>query len=177
MKRNQKEKVSKPLALWKKILLNIIFVFAACYLVRLCYVNFPGYAFVYDSILRHHLDIAKVNKHATVEQRTEAKLGFDYKYLKFIKDNTPENAVIWMPGTRDDYYPPGVESSFQGEIYNKMFRLRILYPRKIVDNGDTTNKYADKITHIAIVYGKGYEMLPYEVEEKNDFAVFPLIIN
>jgi hypothetical protein len=36
-----------------------------------------------------------------------------------------------------------------------------------------TSLYADSITHVAIVNGRGYERLNYPVATKEDFTVLP----
>lgn len=159
--------------LTRKIVLNVFSATIAALLLWQCYKIFPTYEWVHKGLLVGNYRFASANRRLTADQRREAKLGFNFKFLSFIRQNTPENAVIWMP-SHTAYFPEGVESPFSGDVASKLYRLRVLYPRKIVDEGDPANKYAGQITHVAIINGIGYEQLNYTPEEKHPFAVFPI---
>lgn len=158
----------------QKIALNVLCAAAAAFLVWKCYKAIPSYQWVHKMLLQENYEFASANKHLNPDQRREAKLGFNFRYLYFVKQNTPENAVIWMPA-RSAYFPEGVDSHFTADIVSKLYRLRVLYPRKIVDAGDTGNIYAGQITHVAIVNGFGYEHLDNMPEEQPLFTVIPVI--
>lgn len=116
-------------------------------LFKLC----PGYHWVYADLLKGNLEIAKKYPQLTFDQKMQMKLGFDYRYLMYVRDATPEDAVI--------RYPSGAAFGKKGSpfkhISNKIFATRFLYPRKLVQENEMgTSKYAGKITHVAIVNGE-----------------------
>ena len=93
---------------------------------------------------------------------------------KFVKESTPENAVILLPG-KEAFYPEGEERIFSGEPYNKLWAIRFLYPRRVIIPSELgKTPWSEKITHVAIVNGRGYEYLDYEVEQKAPHAVLPM---
>lgn len=164
---------NRKINLPRKIALNILFAMAAGFLVWKCYKTVPSYQWVHNTLLRSSYKFASANKHLNSDQRREAKLGFDFRFLYFVKQSTPNDAVIWMP-PRSAYFPEGSDSPFTSDIVSKLYRLRVLYPRKIVDAGDTGNCFAKQITHAAIINGVGYEQLDYTPQEKHPFTVLPI---
>lgn len=169
----EKDKSNASVGMFRKISLNVISVLFAWLLVFFCYKKNSSYAWVYDSLLVGNYKIASANKHLTIDEVREFKIGFNFSYLMFLKAHTPENAVIWMP-ERKAYFPEGKKSPFSGDIASKMYRLRVLYPRKIVDAGENNNKYSKKITHVAVLDGQGADKLNYKLKEVLDFAVYPV---
>ncbi|MDR1259033.1 MAG: hypothetical protein LBK65_07140 [Tannerellaceae bacterium] len=134
-----------------------------------------GYNWVYNMMLKGNMELIKANPDATIEQRNEFKLGTDYSYLLYVKNSTPEDAVILYP-SHEDFFPPGVESPFKQNISNKIWALRFLYPRKLVLPSEMgTNRYTNDITHVAIVNGRGYERLNYETEAEIPTTEFTVI--
>jgi hypothetical protein len=109
-----------------------------------------------------------------MDERREMKMGFSFRYMKFVRDCTPETAVILMP-PREVYFPPGEKSDFEGDVGHKLWRLRVLYPRRLIDKPELgVNVYSDSITHVAIVNGWGYDYLHYPVSERVRYAVLPV---
>jgi hypothetical protein len=157
----------------KAILFNLLAVVIAIILVRACYKNVAAYSWAYDTLLKGNYELLSKHKNLTIDEKKEMKMGFSFAYLKFVRDNTPEDAVILFPGF-DAFFPEGQKSNFTGEPYNKLWCLNTLYPRKIVYVQETDNPDANKITHVAIVNGWGYDKLNYEVQQKTQYAVFPL---
>ncbi len=137
----------------------------------------PGYQWAVHTTLYQNYNAMKQIKaqtRGTLDDRFMVKLGASYEYLYSIKASTPEDAVILLPG-RDAFFPQGEQSVFQGkEPYNKLWATRFLYPRRVVipsELGKTS--WSEKITHVAIAYGNGYEYLDYEVTPQHAFAVIP----
>jgi hypothetical protein len=157
----------------KSILFNLLAVATAIILIRACYKNVMGYTWMYDSLLKGNYELISKHKNLTVDERKEMKMGFTFAFLKFVRDNTPEDAIILFPG-RDVFFPEGQKSNFNGEPTTKLWCLNTLYPRKIVYVNEVDNIYSDRITHVAIVDGWGYDRLNYEVPQKIQYAVFPL---
>ncbi|MDR1557899.1 MAG: hypothetical protein LBS88_12865 [Tannerellaceae bacterium] len=144
------------------------------FLLSRCLEVQQGYNWAYNSLLKGNMATIRANPNLTVAQKNEMKLGIDYAYLQFVRNATPEDAVILYPSV-DDFFPEGVESPFKHGISNKMWGLRFLYPRKLVLPSEMeTNRYAGDITHVAIVNGRGYERLNYEVDASVVHGVLPV---
>lgn len=134
----------------------------------------PGYAFVFNDLVKKNMEIMDKYKNLTYEEKMEAKLGFNYKFLNYIKQNTPEDAVIIMPPD-SIFYPKGKKSNFTDFMGTSGYSSYFVYPRKLVYEGQpkTAALYA-KATHVAIVNFWGYEKLAYTVAQKEQFSVLPL---
>lgn len=160
---------------------NVCVALVAGFFLFKCLEVQQGYKWAYYSLMKGNMATIRENPHLTLEQRNEMKLGFDYAYLQFLKNATPEDAVILYP-SREDFFPEGVESPFKQDVSNKIWALRFLYPRKLalpseLEIGGSqmeTNRYAKDVTHVAIVNGRGYERLDYEVETPVVHGVLPV---
>jgi hypothetical protein len=157
----------------KTVLFNFLAVIVAIVLIRACYKNVMGYTWVYDSLLKGNYELISQYKHLTIDEKKEMKMGFTFTWLKFVRDNTPEDAVVLFPN-HDVFFPEGQKSNFNGEPLHKIWCLNTLYPRRIVYADEVDNSYAGRITHVAIVNGWGYDRLNYEVPQKMQYAVLPL---
>lgn len=134
-----------------------------------------SYNWVYNGLLKGNMETIKKYPDLTLDQKFEMKLGYTYTYLNFIKNNTPQNAVILYPGS-EAFFPKDVKSPFEGTPYNKIWATRFLYPRKLIIPSEVgKNHYSDKITHVAIVNGLGYDKLNYEPKERYKNCVMPII--
>ena len=164
-----------------RIAKNVCAALVAGFFLFKCLEVQQGYNWAYYSLMKGNMATIRENPHLTLEQRNEMKLGFDYAYLQFLKNATPEDAVILYP-SREDFFPEGVESPFKQDVSNKIWALRFLYPRKLalpseLEIGGSqmeTNRYAKDVTHVAIVNGRGYERLDYEVETPVVHGVLPV---
>lgn len=153
---------------------NIGVVLIAFLLVSFAFEKIPGYGWIYNDLLKGNMELIRKYKNTPIEGRNEMKLGFTYAYLRYIAQQTPSDAVILMP-QRSAYFPANGKTEFTGQPYNKIWALRFLYPRKIVIDGqEKANKYIDKVTHVAIVNGWGYDKLHYSVSNPAQNAVLPL---
>ncbi|MDR1416364.1 MAG: glycosyltransferase family 2 protein, partial [Prevotellaceae bacterium] len=112
-------------------------------------------------------------RNATLDERYQMKLGFDYVFLNHIKQNTPEDAVILFP-LKKCTTEKGGDSQLSGNINSKYWVTHFVYPRRILykDEQETNSRYSD-VTHVAIVAGHGYEDLNYPVMERYYFTVLP----
>ncbi|MDR1880392.1 MAG: hypothetical protein LBQ78_05615 [Tannerellaceae bacterium] len=166
------EKRKTTLGLW--LLRNLAVAAVAGWMTFLCIEKQAGYHWVYNGLLKGNMKTIIQYPNLTVDQKNEIKLEFDYVYLRFLKNSTPENAVILYP-SHEDFYPKDKQSPFKQDISNKLWGLRFLYPRKLVLPSEMeTNRYARDITHVAIVNGRGYERLNYTVDDMHEHAVLPV---
>ena len=56
----------------------------------------PGYNWAYN-MLKGNLEVTQHYAHTTTDQRFEMKLGLAHVYLRYLKENTPPDAVILLP--------------------------------------------------------------------------------
>jgi hypothetical protein len=132
-----------------------------------------GYQWVWKDLLVGNWKYIQIHRKANIEERNQMKLGFDYAYLNYIKKNTPEDAVILFPSKAHITEQNG-KQKLSNNVTSKNWMTHFVYPRTALykDEKDTNPLY-DKVTHIAIVAGHGYEDLEYEVKEKQAFTVLP----
>lgn len=57
----------------------------------------PGYNWAYN-MLQKNLETIRHYSRTTTDNRFEMKLGLSHVYLRYVKESTPENAVILLPG-------------------------------------------------------------------------------
>lgn len=156
----------------QKILYNLIGGILGVLIIAACFKQ-PGYKFVKEMLEGNYKTI-KNNPHATIDQRFEAKLGTTYRACQYIRQNTPDTAVLLWPDN-DDFCPKGVNSGFASEMGNKMYGLRFLHPRRLImkkELPELQNK--DIITHVVVVHDSCREYLPYPLAGHIEFAVLPM---
>lgn len=137
----------------------------------------PAYTWVKESYLKSNKMIADQYPDASFDDRMSIKLGADYNYLIFLRDNTPENAVIYYPSSGDfrASHPAVQQNPFNGKLNDKLTAVRILYPRKVVtENEYGKTSWTKKITHVAIVNGKNLEKVPYKVADTYINGILPV---
>lgn len=132
-----------------------------------------GYNWTYNNLLRKNFTYITKYPKLNFDQKMISKFGASYEYLMHLRMQTPKSAVILFPENKD-FRVEG--SPFQaGELADKRSAIRFLYPRKLVLGSELDKSaYADKITHIAIVNGIGFDKVPYEVKEKFSHGILPV---
>ncbi len=134
-----------------------------------------GYNWAYN-MLKGNAKTIRQYAYTTTDNRFEMKLGLSHVYLRYLKENTPENAVILLP-SQEAFFPKGEEHIFSGEPFNKLWATRFLYPRRVIIPSELgKTPWSERITHVAIVNGRGYEYLDYEVGQKAPHTVLPIRI-
>lgn len=146
------------------------------FLTKAPFIN-PVYVWLRDNYLKSNMEIIKQYPDATYDQKMALKLGGDYNYILFLRDNTPEDAVIYYPSGGDfrATHPAIEQNPFNGKLIDKLTVVRALYPRKVIteeEYGKTS--WSKKITHVAIVNGKNRDKLPYPVGENYVNGVLPV---
>ncbi|MDR1022734.1 MAG: hypothetical protein LBL94_05625 [Prevotellaceae bacterium] len=133
----------------------------------------PGYQWVWNSLLKGNWDFIQKHRNATLDERNQMKLGFDYVFLSYVKQNTPEDAVILFP-LKEYNTEKGGDYQLSGNVNSRFWVTHFVYPRRVVykDEQETNPRYKD-VTHVAIVAGHGYEDLDYPVTERSYFTVLP----
>lgn len=178
-KRQASEKSRSPQQATKKytaFINNVLVAIGLLILLYVIYKSVPGYQFVLDRLVLANLKIIQENPNLTVNQKYEAKLGFDYRYIHYVKQNTPEDAVILMPPDsifeKSDFNQRGAWG-----VKKKTWDTYFLYPRTVISEQDSASypELYNKITHVMIVDGWGYDKLNYAVQTKHPYTVLPIL--
>lgn len=170
------ETFQKPAKSWQGFIFRNIIIGLIIFLaVKSLYNNNQGYKWVYENLLITNLKMIKEHPEYTLKNKYEARLGSYAKYVNHIVENTPDSAIILMP-------PDSIIDSIDKKLNmnwlgSKRHTSYFLYPRKpIYFQNSFDSVYMDKITHVAIVNGYGYEHLKYGVKNKTKYTVAPLTI-
>ena len=151
---------------------NILAVAVVALILKEAIQSQPGYNWVYNGLLKGNMETIKAYPHLNFDEKMGMKLGASYSYLMYVKEQTPENAVILWPSGADFMKE---KSPFSGELGNKTYALRFLYPRKLVTPDERgKSRYEKEITHVAIVNGAGLDNLPYPVGQPFEHGVLPV---
>lgn len=113
----------------------------------------------------------------TLDERLAAKLGSDYRFLLFLREQTPEDAVLYYP-TGDDFRSvrdQSGQSLFSGQLTDKLTAVRFLYPRRIVVEKELhKTSYTDSLTFITILSPRNRELIPYPIDPAFTIGVLPV---
>lgn len=155
---------------------NMIGLVVSFFIVLFFYKNFPSYQWVKDELIKENLKMIKKNPNLSIDDKLEAKLGYDYSVLKMIKNATPETAVILMPNV-DSCWAIRVRENGQklngGGIHNKAWSEYYVFPRKLVYKKQKDVDSA-RVNYVAIVGGQGYETLNVPDAQKQGYAVIKI---
>lgn len=66
-------------------------------LIYTLFCHFPAYHWVYADLLKKNMAQKKRYPHLTFDQKMQIKLGADYQYLMYLREATPQNAIILYP--------------------------------------------------------------------------------
>ena len=133
-----------------------------------------GYRWVFDDLLKNSYVLVKKFNGTTTEERLEAKLGFSYSFLHYLKTNPPGDAIIIIP-PKSAFFKKNNNPQFSSEIADYKWSSYFVYPRKLVYEGKFKNtRLYRNATHRAIVNYYCYEFLHFFVPNKQRFAVIPV---
>ncbi|MDR0691647.1 MAG: hypothetical protein LBF69_01260 [Prevotellaceae bacterium] len=166
----------RPLVRWLKSafgLKSLLTAVAGGLLLYWTITENKGYWWVYEKLLEGNMVTIWQYRTASLNQRYQMKLGFDYMFCDFIKQHTPDTAVILFPLKKHNTEKAD-NSQLTDNINSKYWVTHFVYPRRVLykDEQDTNPRYND-VTHVAIVAGHGYEELDYRVGERTHFTVLP----
>ena len=133
-----------------------------------------GYRHTYNLVRLDYKTAHRANM-KSVEERNAIKLGMGYVYLLYIRDNTPEDAVIYLPHI-SAFLEDGYSDKFCRPHFSlKLWTMRMLYPRNIVSAAEYAAQGAiPPLTHVFVVNGYGRELLDYEIPEEAHYDVYPI---
>jgi len=155
---------------------NVLVTIGLLILLYVLYKAVPGYQFVVDRLVLANLNIIQENPNLSTPKKFEAKLGFDYRFIHYVEQNTPEDAVILMPPdsifAKSDFNKRGTWG-----VKTKTWDIYFLYPRTLISEQDSS-RYPElyhKITYVMIVNGWGYDKLNYRVQAEHPYTVLPIL--
>lgn len=180
-KKKSKEKAAKKKFALPSIVKNFMILGGILLLVNTLKEENQGYKWVADVLIAKTPEQLEKYKNLTYDQKMEGKLGFAYKYFKFINDNTPEDAIILFPPDtiiRPKGQVHHTKKGMNGYSTNPKWVSYFIYPRKVVyeDRKDEHPELYKNATHVAVMNTWGYEKLPYRVRQKSQFSVMPMKI-
>ncbi|MDR2929005.1 MAG: hypothetical protein LBV41_12525 [Cytophagaceae bacterium] len=153
---------------WKNVLIiNIVLIVVGALFLNY-YTKRPEIVWIYRNLLA--ANYATIQKHpdATLDERLASKLKFNYVYLAYVRDNTPDTAVILFPKRDVILKQP---TKFNDAELSGVWISSFIYPRKAVIDSDAST---ENITHIAVMNGWGYDRLNYSVANPPENCVLPV---
>ena len=166
LKKEEKEKQTPSKSITRLVITNIITLIAGLVILNI-YAKRTEIAWLQE-MLKSNYETIKQYPDATIDQRLGMKLGFNYAYLKHVKDNTPEDAVILFPPREIILKQP---TQFTTAEFSPIWIHSFIYPRKVIMDG---TEITTPITHVAVMNGWGYDKLAYQVENKHENAIYPI---
>lgn len=166
-KNREKEIQTTSKSFTKVVIVNVVSLIVGLIILNY-YSKRTDIEWLHNTLLKSNYETIKKYPNATFDERLGLKLGFNYAYLKYIHDNTPEDAVILFP-TRDVILKQPTQ--FKEAEFSLQWIHSFVYPRKVVIDGTETK---DQITHVAIMNGWGYDKLTYQVENQHENAIYPI---
>lgn len=155
----------------------ILAVFTGFFFLVLFNIN-DGYIFIFRDLIGENLKFINKNPNITENQKLESKFGVDAYVINQIKKATPEDAVLLFP-PYEIIINDTSQLQFkrdQGGVKARNWLVYYLYPRKIqyLKPTETQPTEDQKITHIICMNNWGYDLLNYEVSQRQIFEVLPI---
>ncbi len=178
------EKLSRRIikVMRKRLLLGIVSGIVLLFVLRLAREMNLGYQWMWDTLLLKNLELIRKNPNLTIDQKYTMRFGFAYAYFKYVKDHSDGQAVILFPPKK--VLDSTIQSlrnipQFRGiENLGLAVELYFWYPRKVVRYGRhkrVDSLYGDQITHIAVIGGWGYHLLPALQASQKNLPAFNLL--
>jgi hypothetical protein len=158
---------------------NLLVTFIISAVLLLLYITIPGYHWAITDMAIHNkelidrIETRRLNMNQpelTLEDKRLLKIS-NYWYMKYLRENTPENAVILLP-------PHSViDSTPEMRFLNSAEWVEyFIFPRLCVgeDEKATGSELFAKVTHVAIVNGWGYDKLHYAPKNRLREMVLPI---
>ena len=171
----QKSAARRDLGTWlvRNLLLALV---AALALSKVTKFN-PSYDWLWNGYLKGNIETIKQYPQLSYDEKMGMKLGADYQYLVWLRDNTPADAVIYWP-TAGDFraqHPAVQQNPFNGKLNDKLTAVRVLYPRRVVTEDEWgKTSWSKKVTHVGVVNGKNVDKVPYSVADNFIIGALPM---
>ena len=158
---------------------NVLSLIALFFLVYYLVGNVKGYTWLKERFIEQNLEKLDKYSELTEDQKYQAYFRFNHQFLTFIRDNTADSSIIYMPpdsiirpdSEQNEFYTKKRSNS----VWNKVWATYFIYPRKLVYHREKDEiPNFDRYTHVACVNGWGYEYLEYDVP-KNRRAKYQIL--
>ncbi len=162
-------KMTPSLRFLRNIFIAIIVLFIAFFSTR----EGNLYGWTYKNLLVENIKFA-LGKYGEldVHQKYVVKMKDNYQYIKLVKDNTPEDAIILFPD-RKHFNTERSTMKLSNQLSHPGYISFFLYPRKVIyDNRESI--YKDKYTHVAILDYWGYDKLNYKIDSPVEYTILPV---
>lgn len=161
----------------KNVITVVVLFLLTAYLID----NVRGYVWLKDKFLKSNLEKIKKFEDLTMDQKFEAYFRFDARFLFYIRDNTPDSALILMPPD-SVILPADGSTDFNAKnknqsVHSKQWASYFIYPRTFIYHRELEDypKAAESYTHVACINGWGYDKLDYPLpqSQRSKYQVLP----
>ncbi|MEA1980493.1 MAG: hypothetical protein U9N54_05925, partial [candidate division Zixibacteria bacterium] len=133
----------------KTNLKNLLVALVFFLLIFTAYKSTSSYKWIFDTLARRNMQFIKQHSQWPLDKKYEAKLGFDYSFVNYVKKYTPEDAIILMPLSKE-FKKKYFNKKGAWGVKSKSWSTYFLYPRILIDEKmiikDPT--IANKLTHV-----------------------------
>ncbi len=158
---------------------NVLLAFVFAIILLVLYVSIPGYNWAVSEMafrnkeLIDKIETRRLNNNLpelTDEFKRFFKIG-NYWYLSYIREQTPQNAVILLPP--HEAVDTVAEMTF---ISSSDWVEYFIFPRLCIseDEKDKKPELYKRVTHVAVVNYWGYDKLKYYPGKMDKDAIFPI---
>ncbi len=171
-KKQQEEvkKLNKP-----SFFINVSISLVTIFILYILYLTVPGYNHLVHVYTIENSKFILSNLNISLDRKYQAKLRNDYVFIQFVKNNTPDTAIILMPPP-EVFDKSSLNRSGSWGVRSKIWSSYFLYPRILIkeDEQDTYPELYSSITHVMIVNKWGYDKLNYQPSTKMKYGVLPV---
>ncbi|MBP3775153.1 MAG: hypothetical protein ILA34_07380 [Bacteroidaceae bacterium] len=136
-----------------------------------------SYSWLWNNYLKGNVEMIRQYPNLTYDEKMGMKLGADYQYLLWLRDNTPQDAVVYYPSAGDFRagHPAVQQNPFNGKLNDKLTAVRVLYPRRVVTEDEWgKTSWTAKVTHVGVVNGRNKDKVPYPVPDNFVIGALPM---
>lgn len=121
-----------------------------------------GYNWVWEVLVKENLGFIGKYRNLDNDNKLLSKFGADYAALKYLRDHTPDNAVILIPPRHILLDSLSAYNFMRGHggIKHRNWSLYFVYPRKLVYfEEQDKSPFTAQITHVMVLNGWGKDLV------------------
>lgn len=155
--------------------INLFIALGVIGLLYLLYETVPGYNYFVKLQVIKESRIILENFSFTMDQKYQVKLKRDYEFIKYVKGNTPDSAVILMPPS-DVFKNTIFNQNGAWGVKSKIWSTYFLYPRILIQENerDIYPELYNRITHVMVINKWGFDKLNYRINRRMNYVVLPI---
>ena len=172
-KKKQQEEEKKPNK--PSFFINVSISLVTAFILYVLYLTVPGYNHLVRVYIIRNSEFILNNFNVSLDRKYQAKLKNDYVFVQFVKNYTPDTAIILMPPP-EVFDKSSLNRSGSWGVRSKIWSSYFLYPRILVkeDERDTYPELYSSVTHVMIVNKWGYDKLNYQTSTRMKYGVLPV---